>query len=115
MDALYDPTGALRAWLDASDGMVVDRAGARLACLCGNRLHAWDGQQIGWWQDGSIGDLAGSIALFTATAGNLPHLPPYRATPALAPTAVRGPLRAFRPPARLRPIRGLGWSSMPPI
>ena len=114
MDALYDRTGSIHAWFDATTSRIVSRSGARLAWVSGERLCGLDGRQIGWWREGCVCDLAGAVALLTL-AVKLAQLPPYRAVRCVVPVQPSEPLRPLVTAALLRRVRWFSWSGLVPV
>ena len=115
MDALYQSTGAVYAWLDQSSGRILDLRGQNLAFVDGDSVYAWSGQHIGWWGDGHIRDHSGAVAVFTAGATKLGVVPPVKAVKPVQPVKSVVPVRPVKSVKPVRPIRQLTWAGRIPF
>lgn len=97
LEALYGKSGKVHAWLDISNGNILDLNGQHLAFIAGDSVYDWDGRHIGWWLSGSIRDRTNAAAFFTKDAGSI---------------GVLKPLKALKP---LKPLKRMAWSTELPF
>lgn len=115
MEALYQQTGAVYAWLDERSGRIIGLRGQNLAFVDGDSVYGWPGQHIGWWVDGHIRDHGGAVAVFTAGAGNLGVIKPVRAIKPIKPVKQIAPVRPVKSVKPVRAIRKLAWAGHIPF
>jgi hypothetical protein len=109
MEALYDQTGAVYAWLH-ENGRIYGLGGDNLAFVDGNSVFDWGGAHVGWWQDGHIRDSFGAVALFTAEAQSLGVLRPMREMRPLRPLRALSPMKPMKSMKPARPMKQSVWS-----
>jgi hypothetical protein len=115
MDALYNKSGEVHAWLDAMTGNICGLDGQYVAFVCNDSVYDRHGCHIGWWSDGCIRDCHGAAAYFTRYAGPIGMLKPQRRMKPLEPLRRPAPLR---PPLSVKPQRPTTlpkWSQEPPV
>lgn len=111
MEALYDRSGRVYAWLD-ENGRIISLKGKHLAFIDDGSVYSWRGKHIGWWRDGHIRDSSGAVAVFSADATNLgvvKHVKPVKPVKAVVPVR---PVKAVKP---VRPVRKLAWADVVPF
>ena len=114
MEALYDQSGSVYAWLQMN-GHICGLDGENLAFIDGDSVYEWDGKHIGWWQDGHIRDASGAVALFRADATNMGVFMPMRQVPPLHPLRPLSPHRPVKTSKPLRPKYLAEWSDEMPF
>ena len=116
LEALYNQSGDVYAWLDMSRRDIVDRRGKPLAFIDGDSVYNQQGRHIGWWQNWHIRDGSGAVVLFTKLATSLGVARPAEATRPAQPVIVIAPpphrTPGFRP---LRPPAASTWSTSVPF
>jgi|ERR1700683_5805470 len=115
MDALFNQSGGVYAWLDTATGNIVSLSGQHLAFIDGDSVYNWQGQHIGWWQDGHIRDRVGAVALFTDVAGSLGVVKPVRAVKPVQPGKAVSPVRPVKAVKPVRSVKQLAWSTSLPF
>ena len=114
MEALYDGSGRVYAWLDEG-GRIVGLDGNHLAFIEGDTVYNWQGQHVGWWGNGHVRDNAGAVAVFTADADNLGVVKPVKAVKPVQPEKKVVPAKPVKTIKPVRPIRRLSWSRRMPF
>jgi hypothetical protein len=114
MQALYDSSGAVYAWLHES-GKIYDLSGQNVAFVDGDSVYDWNGSHIGWWQDGHIRDHQGAAALFTADSQNVGILKPLRQLRPLQPLRQLSPMKPFKAFKPFKPFKQMAWSERIPF
>lgn len=114
MEALYDRTGRVYAWLHETE-KIYGLNGANLAFIADDSVYAWNGTHVGWWQDGHIRDRSGSVALFTADAESLGVARPARSARPAAPARSASPARPARSARPARPAKRTSWAVAMPF
>ena len=114
MEALYDRTGAVYAWLHET-GKIYGLSAENLAFINQNHVYDWTGAHIGWWQDGHIRDAHGAVAVFTAEATNMGVVRPVRAVRPVRPIRAISPVRPIKAVSPVKPVRQLSWSQRMPF
>jgi hypothetical protein len=113
MEALYDHSGRVYAWLDEGR-RIIGLRGNHLAFIEGDSVYTWKGQHIGWWGDDHIRDKTGAVAVFTATAINLGLVKPVKAVRPVQPVKAVIPVKPMKAVKPVKPVKRLSWSrSMP--
>lgn len=77
MEALYDRTGRVYAWLHET-GRIYGLNGRNLAFIKDDSVYLWTGAHVGWWQEGYMRDRNGAVGLFTADAESFGLVRPVR-------------------------------------
>jgi hypothetical protein len=111
MEALYGKSGRVHAWLDTSDGNILDLNGQHLAFVDGNSVYDWNGRHIGWWISGCVRDRTNAAAYFTRNAGSIGVLKPLKALKPLKPLKALAPLRPLKELRPLKPLKRMAWST----
>jgi hypothetical protein len=114
MEALYDGSGRVYAWLDEG-GRIVGLDGNRLAYIEGDSVYNWQGQHVGWWGNGHIRDNAGAVAVFTTEADNLGVVKPVKAEKPLHAVKKVVPVKPVKGVKPVRRIRRPSWSRRMPF
>ena len=114
MEALYDRTGRVYAWLYEGE-KIYGLNGANLALITDDSVYAWNGAHIGWWRDGHIRDRFGAVALFTADAESLGVARPARSARPAVPARSASPAKPARSARPARPAKQVAWSSAMPF
>jgi hypothetical protein len=109
MEALYDGSGRVYAWLDEG-GRIVGLYGNHLAFIEGDSVYNWQGQHVGWWGNGHIRDNAGAVAVFTTEADNLGVVKPVKAEKPVQAVKKVVPVKPVKAVKPVRPIRRPSWS-----
>ena len=109
MEALYDSSGGVYAWLDER-GRIIGLRGDHLAFIDGDSVYNWRGQHVGWWRDGHIRDSSGAVAVFTAGATNLGVVKPVKAVKPVKPVKAVAPVKPVKAVKPVRPVKQLSWS-----
>ncbi|HUI40557.1 MAG TPA: hypothetical protein VL523_01180 [Terriglobia bacterium] len=115
---LFDSGGTPTAYIDVADGMTVYLWGGKpVAYLAGREadarndtfdLFGFDGQHLGWYEDGLLRDHQGLVVGFSRGASNR----------ASKPEGLRGPkqlepLKKMQSLAPVKPLNHQGWSRTP--
>lgn len=103
MEALYDGSGAVYAWLHET-GKIYSLDGENLAFVDNDSVYDWSGNHIGWWQNGHIRDHRGAVALYTADAQGLGVMRSLRQLRPLQPLRQLSPLKPMK---AMKPLRFL--------
>lgn len=114
MEALYDKSGRVFAWLDER-GRIIGLRGNHLAFIDGDSVYNWRGQHVGWWQDGHIRDNSGAVAVFTADASNLGVVKPVKGVKPVKPVKAVPPVKPVKAVKPIRPIKRLSWAQKMPF
>jgi hypothetical protein len=114
MEALYDRTGTVHAWLHEG-GKVYGLDGVNLAFIEGGSVYDWSGNHVGWWRNGHIRDSRGAVALFTPSATDLGVQKPVRQLRPLQPLRQLSPLKPLKSLKPMRPLDVAAWSSQVPF
>lgn len=114
MEALYNRSGRVYAWLD-DRGRIISLRGKHLAFIHDNSVYSWRGRHIGWWRDGHIRDSAGAVAVFTADATNLGLVKPVRHVKPVKPVKAVAPVKPVRAVKSVRPVRRIAWAENIPF
>jgi hypothetical protein len=115
MEALYSKTGKVYAWLDISNGNILNLRGEHIAFVHGNSVFDWNGRHKGWWIDGCIRDATNAAAYFTSDAGSIGVVKPVKAVKPAQPVKKVAPVRPVKHVKPVRPVKRLAWSSLPPF
>jgi 4-fold beta-flower domain-containing protein len=83
--------------------------GKPVAYLAEDRVYAFSGRQLGWFENGWLYDRANRPALFTAEASGGPARPIRKARPVRS-NPQRKPQKAVRQIGLTKPARSFDWS-----
>ncbi len=114
MEALYDRSGRVYAWLD-ENGRIISLRGNHLAFIDDDSVYNWRGKHIGWWRYGHIRESSGAVAVFTADATNLGVVRPVRQVKPVKPVKAIAPVRPVKSVKPVRPVRKLAWAQSIPF
>ena len=115
MEALYDQSGKVHAWLDTERENILSLKGKHLAVLSDESVYDWRGHHIGWWLDGCIRDASNAAAYFIADAGSFGVVKPVKQVRPVQPVKAVAPVRPVRAVKPVRPVKRLAWSQHPPF
>lgn len=86
--------------------------GRPVAYLVDNKVYAFNGHFLGWYENGWIRDKVGKCVFFTEDAtGSGPAKPAKYAKPAKGAKRVK-PVKNVRQSATARPVSNLSWSGV---
>jgi hypothetical protein len=116
MDALYDHSGRVYAWIDRQSGRIVDLKGRHIAFVDMDSVYNWRGRHVAWWHGDHIRNQSGKVAVFLKNAVEMgvdrPSLKPPPPRPPMALTPSK-PGMAFRP-AKPQPAPP-SWAAVVPF
>lgn len=106
----YDRNGRPVAY--SNDGKhIFSFSGMPLAYIDQNSVYSYQGQHLGWFDDGWIRDNQGGCVLYTAFASGGPTRPMMQIKPVKGVRDIM-PVRGVQSIRPIKPIKSISWSSV---
>ena len=106
--SLYDKEGEAVAYIDTNDATIYLWGGKPVAYLDGTNIYGFNGNHIGWLEEGIIFDHDGNVAGFIKGAVNEPTQ--FESLKGLKELK---PLKSLKELAPLKPLKSRMWSPTP--
>src|SRR6266404_5497360 len=110
LQPIVDQQGVTASWLN-ENGVIHDREGEAIAFVRANAVDDYNGEQLGWFQNGFFRDGAGdAIAFMTGYVGG--PLPPLHELPPIPPIPAIPPIPPVPAIPGIPPLPSLDWSDV---